>query len=360
MIFRKKYDEFIRLFLHKNGLNYIHIKEDVIINKYQCGFSDKLNINKLKLPIELIVHHRSMNCNSFVTKALSKKEIINLVNNTIEKNTIDNNQYNTIFYSTVNEKKSNSKLIQICECDLNKEMLNIIYLLTNNPNVSITVFPIWVTSIFIKMYCNNTYEFATNVFVIEYLDCWNIIVINDHHIIYNRSGLLDSFLKNIELTNTLNHIKDNYKINIDDIIIYEFGENTIDSLTEYYESNMQIVSTINKEENNKKEKNVNNIIKIACFSCIGINFYFLLYNLYNIHNLIINKTSNISYINSCNKNIVNDLNIWNNLHNIYYSLKHINYKKVLNNYINENYTDTINSLHLQLDCNNNIRCSVNV
>ena len=352
MIFKNKYKEFVRIFLYKNGLNCIHIKEDVVINKYQCEFSEIKNIN---LPIELIVHHRSMNCNSFITKELSKKEVISLVNNTIEKNITNNSQFNTVFYGIINNKTSNSRLIQICECDLNKEMLNIFHLLANNPNVSINVFPVWVTTNFIKVYCNNTYEFTTNIFVIEYLDCWNIIVINDHHIIYNRSGLLDSFQKNIELTNTLNHIKNNYKINIDDIIIYEFGEDTIDSLTEYCESNMQIVSTINKTENNKRDIHFNNIIKIACFSCISINIYFLFSNLYAIHNLLINKTSNTNYIDNCNKSIVNDFNIWNNLHNIYYSLKNINYNKAL-----ENRTDIINSLHMQLDCNNNILCSVNV
>lgn len=352
MIFRSKYKEFIRIFLYNDGLNYIHIKEDVVIDKYQCEFS---KIKQINLPIELIVHHRSINCNSFITKELSKKEVVSLIKNTIEKNTNNNSQFNTIFYNTVNDKKSNSKLIQICECDLNKEMLDIFHLLLNNPKVSTTVFPIWVTTNFIKMYCNNTYEFATNVFVIEYLDCWNIIVINDHHIIYNRSGLLDSFQKNIELTNTLNHIKNNYKTNIDDIIIYEFGEDTIDSLTKYCINNMQIISTLNKPEDNRRYIHLNNIIKIACFSCISINVYFLFSNLYAIHNLLINKTSNTNYINNCNKGIVNDFNIWNNLHNIYYSLKNINYNKVL-----ENRTGTINSLHMQLDSNNNILCSVNV
>ena len=352
MIFKNKYKEFVRIFLYKNGLNYIHIKEDVIIDKYQCDFSKIKNIN---LPIELIVHHRSMNCNSFITRELSKKEIISLVNNIIKKNITNNSQFNTIFYSVIKNNKSNSRIIQICECDLNKDMFNIFHLLSNNPKVSVTVFPIWVTTNFIKMYCNNTYEFATNVFVIEYLDCWNIIVINDHHIIYNRSGLLDSFQKNTELTNTLNHIKNNYKINIDDIIIYEFGEDTIDSLVEYYESNMQIISTLNKIETNKKDIKLNNVIKIACFLCISTNVYFLFNNLYNIHNLLIDKTYNTNYIDNCNKSIINDFNIWNNLHNIYYSLKNINYNKVF-----ENHTDTINSLHMQLDSNNNILCSVNV
>ena len=352
MIFKNKYKEFVRIFLYENGLNYIHIKEDVIVNKYQCEFSRIKNIN---LPIELIVHHRSMNCNSFITRQLSKKEVVSLINNTIEKNITNNSQFNTIFYSTINGKTSNSNLIQICECDLNKEMLNTFRLLSSNPKVSMTVFPVWVTTNFIKTYCNNTYEFATNIFVIEYLDCWNIIVINDHHIIYNRSGLLNSFQKNIELTNTLNHMKNNYKINIDNIIIYEFGEDTIDSLTKYYKSNMQITSILNKIENNKRDIHFNNIIKIACFSCISINAYFLFSNLYVIHDLLINKISNTHYIDNCNKNIVNDFNIWNNLHNTYYSLKNVNYNKVL-----ESHTDTINSLHMKLDYNNNIICSVNV
>lgn len=361
MIFKKKCKEFIRLFLYKNGLSCIHIKEDVIINKYQCDFLNinKINIHKLKLPIELILHHRSMNCNSFITKELSKKEVINLVKNTIEKNSINNNQSNTIFYNTINNKESNSKLIQICECDLDKEMFNIFNLLTNNLSVSFTVFPIWVTTNFIKMYYNNTYEFSVNVFVIEYLDCWNIIVVSDHHIIYNRSGLLDSFQKHIELTNTLNHIKNTYNINIDDIIIYEFGEETIDSLTKYCRNSMHMITNINKDKNKIDIKKSNNIIKIACFSCIGINCYFLFNNFYAINNLIIKKVSNMDYINSCNKNIINDLNIWNKLRNIYCSLNNIDYTKTLNYYLTENHTDIINSLQMQLS-NNNLLCSANV
>ena len=414
-MFNGKYKEFLRLFLYKNGLKCIHIKEDVIIDRYQCDFTDNLTYNKYKnVPIELIVNHRSMICNSLVTKELSNKEVINLVKNTIEKNTINNNQSNTIFYSVFKDKKSNSKVLQTCECDLNKEIINVINLIKNNcnkhnyinnPTVSTTVFPIWVTYSFMKMYYNNTYEFSTSVFVIEYLDCWNIIVVNNNNIIYNRSGLLDSFqriddnidaeklnkfsdnnstcndniygndnnicsshtcsanLKHIELTNTLNHIKNTYNIDIDDIIIYEFGEETIDSLTKYYKNNMKMISNINTSESQLSCKKPNNIIKIACFSCIGINCYFLLNNIYTMHNLLVNKNSNMNFINNCNKNLIKDFSIWNNLHNIYYYLKDIDYKKILHNYLKENYntnhTDTLNSLHIQSE-SNNVYCNVNV
>lgn len=388
-MFNRKYKEFIRVFLYKNGLNCIHIKEDVIVDKYQCDFEDKnkfSNGNTCKLPIELIVNHRSMICNSLVTKELSNKEVNNLVHNTIEKNTVSNNQLNTIFYSVVNDKKSNSKILYTCECELSKEMLNVIKLLNNkynacsyinNSTISTTVFPIWVTYNFIKMYYNNTYEFSTNVFVIEYLDCWNIIVINDNKIIYNRSGLLTSFkkinsgntdartteIKHTELTNTLHHIKNTYNIDIDDIIIYEFGGETIDSLTKYYKGNMKMISNTDDSEGKVSCINNNTFIKVACLSCIAINCSFLCYNFYNMHKVLLNKNSCINYINNCNKNIINDFSIWNKLHNIYYYLKDINYKKVLHNYLNENYntnhTDTINSLHMYLD-NNNVLCNINV
>ena len=357
MIFKSKYKEFVRIFLYKNGLKCIHIKEDVIINSYQCAFSE---VNKIKLPIELIVHHRSMNCNSFPVNGLSKKEVNNLVHNTLEKNTNNNSQYNTIFYRKKKKKSRNSKLIQMCECDLDKEMLNVLNSLSDNTNISTTVFPIWVTANFINMYYNNTYEFTTNVFVTEYLDCWNIIVINNNRIIYNSSGLLESFNKSIEIPNTLTHIKNTYNINIDDIIIYEFGDITMDSFTSYYRKSMKMITKSISPINKATHNNSNNIIKIACSSCIGINLYFLLSNGYALHNLLVNKAANISYINNCNNNIVNDLKTWHGLHDIYYSLKNINYKKTLDNYIAENHTGTINNLHMQLDCNNNILCSVNV
>ncbi len=356
MLFKNKYKEFVRLFLYKNGLTYIHIQEDVIINKYQCEFSDinRLNISKIKTPIELIVHHRSMNCSSFTTNELSNKDIEKLVHNTIEQHNLINNQVNTIFYYFI-KKPHNKKLLQICECDLDKEMLRIFNVISSNPNVSTTVFPIWVTSNFLSMYYNNTYEFTTNVFVSEYLDCWNIIVINDKRIIYNRSGLLNSFNKDIEIPSTLSHIKNKYNINIDDIIIYEFGDDTINSLTKYYKCNMKMISNKQAEITPIKKK-PNNIIKIACFSCIGVNCFILLSNMYNIHKLIVEKTANTNYINNCN----NDLIIWHNIHNIYYSLQNINYKKTLDNYLTENHTDIMNNLHMQLDCNNNIHCGINV
>lgn len=381
MIFKQKYDEFIRIFLYKNGLKYFHIKEGVITNEYQCGFSNiaKLDIiHKIKIPIELIVHHRSMACNSLVTKELSKKEIINLVYNTIEKSALNNNQFNTIFYNIKYHKKfknirynkyshniyynkeSQSKFVQIYECDLDKEIFNALTVLKSNPHVSITVFPVWVTYNFMKLYYNNTYEFSTNIFVTEYLDCWNIIVINDNNIIYNRSGLLNSFRKNTEIQNTLNHIKNIYNIDIEDIIIYEFGEDTINSLNIPCNIDMKIVSNLNKEQNPISNETQNNVIRIACFSIIGINLSFLFHNIYTIHKLIILKTSNINYINNCNKNIINDLNTWNNLYNIYYSLDNVNYLETLNDYMRGNHTDTLNNLNMQLDSNNNLSCSVNV
>ncbi|MBR1944401.1 MAG: hypothetical protein IJ848_02910 [Alphaproteobacteria bacterium] len=356
-----KYNEFVRIFLHQNGLRCFHIKEDVIANEYQCEFSNtaKLDIiHKIKVPIELIVHHRSMTCNSLVTKELSKKEILNLVHNTIEKNNINNSQLNTIFYN-IERNKTKHIIVHMYECDLDKELFNILNLLKDNPRVSTTVFPMWVTSNFIKMYYNDTYNFSTNVFVTEYLGCWNIIVVNDEHVIYNRSGISTSFQKDIEIQNTLNHIQNIYNIDIEDIIIYEFGENTINSLNIPCNNNMKIVSNFDREQNKCSTKTQNNVIRIACFSVLGINLSFLFHNIYTIHKLITLKTSYVNYINNCNKHIVNDLSMWDNLHNIYYSLKDISYLNMINDYMKENHIDTLNNLHLQLDDNNNLSCSVN-
>jgi hypothetical protein len=191
------------------------------------------------------------------------------------------------------------------------------------------VFPLWIASAFCSQYKCNVIN--PILFVIEYLGYWHIILMNNGYVVYNRSGLLDeknSRLKEEEILNTLNHIKNAVNVDIKDLTIYEFGNNVIDAISFHSTLQMKIASTEIKIKHCLKI----NIAKTACLGFSGIILSNTLIKLYQINETFnqINEIKNNTE--SLNDSLVKNIDVWEKLKSEKL-LNQPNYRKAIQNYM---------------------------
>lgn len=340
-LFNKTHNEFVRVILFGKTAKVVHFKTGLLIG-IRCFDTDeqiKTGQNELlklliglNLPIELVMFHRSMACKLFSTKVSNSKEL-----NSIAIHNLNNSHRNTVFYGKITQSYVNPDVhysrvhtYGICTCDISDDLTKL--LLTNPYDlkiISISVFPLWVTSAFCNQYkCNVK---TPVLFVIEYLGYWNIILMNNGYVVYNRSGLLDeehNDLKEQEVFNTISHIKNVMNIDIKNLIIYEFGDDIIDAISFYSTLQMKVASSEIKTKQCLKK----NIAKSACLGFTGIIFSDTLINTYKI-NETFNQTNEIrNNIKLINDGLVKDINVWDELQSKQI-LNQPNYKKAIQNYI---------------------------
>ena len=320
-LFGKKHKEFVRVFLFGNKSKLEHFKSGLLVS---CLLFDSKGqpisksgqnsgrlldlLTGLNLPIELVISHRSMACKLFSVKVSDVRNI-----NKVAKHALNDSHCNTVFYGKLTEPNARFCIRKnftygVCTCDISD---NITKLLLNNSYrlriISTSVFPLWVTSAFFS-YCKNNI-LTPVLFVIEYIGYLHVILTNNGYVIYNRSITLEGKDKDVEVHNTLNHIKNVIDININDLIIYEFGNKVVDYLSSCSEIKMRVISTDFDVASHKHVEN--SIFKIACLVFFCILFSDTLTNAYKI-NEINKQTGNIkTEIN--NSHIAKDIDAWHEL-----------------------------------------------
>ncbi len=320
-LFNKKHDEFIRVFLFENKSKLEHFKSGLLINRLLFDDKGRLISNTeqnseklidlllgLNLPIELVLFHRSMACKLFLTKISGIGNI-----NGVAKHALNDSHCNTVFYGRVSNDKSirfNKKLTYgICTADISNDITKL--LLNNSYKLNIfstSVFPFWVVSTFFNRCKHNV--LTPTLLVIDYMDYLHIILTDDGYVVYNRSVSLENKNKNDEVHNTLNYIKNVTNVDMNNLVIYEFGDSVVDYLSAYSELKMKVMSTMFNIKSCRRIEN--STFKIACLVFSGVLFSNSITNAYKIKeiNEHINNIKNA--IND--SQITKDIDTWQELH----------------------------------------------
>lgn len=286
-------------------------------------------------PVELILYNRNMSCRTFSSNKLQEKDIKNLAQNNLKEGGI-----NTVFYCKEKD------IVKMCMGNLNENMANALNCIINNGNIiALSAFPYWVVEAFLFLFPIKT---QNKVFIIQYMEYWHIVIVQGVNVLYNRSGNLENFNSDIELKNTLTHVKHKYKFELSDLAIFYVNSVYIDRLWKHTNTKMKILSTVGNLNN--KTLYINKMIKLSA----GIGSLILTLTAgekaYELNNLQQESLKMHTVINQTNKSLLKDLDFWQSLEE-QQVLNQLNYSQILKQYM-EKHPKLLKQVSMYIDKGN--------
>ncbi|MDR0942677.1 MAG: hypothetical protein LBM19_03655 [Holosporales bacterium] len=325
-----QYEEFIRVVVSDASILSLHIRKEKLLNALKFALKDKADLFQYlkeneNAPVEIVISNEATECQSITTGKLKEKDIISLSNNLL---TEKSESANILFY----EKKLlyGNNFISICLMKLSSPVVSIFQQLLSVKNLAISVscWPMWIIASYFNLYSSDMDKFSASLFIIEFEESWEIIVLNNGNYFCYRRGNIRNFNRKLEIENTLTYIGQALKINLNDVAIYSVGKDMIMSFTKNSPIDMKIISKIGKFKMLHNSKNTIRIAKLGA----GILSLTILSNA--LHNIVeifdykreIKDANQI--INSIDNKVIDEIAIWENIDGCNYTPL-IDFKNVL-------------------------------
>lgn len=271
--------------------------------------------------------------------------IKNLLMDKIIKN---NNCLNTSFYK-IKSLNKNTISINICDVLFPSWSANIINkLISDFDNIaSFVSFPEWVTTSYFKAFKLDKNKFSIGIFVVKTNRSTEIIAISkNEEIICYRKFKADNFNEKDEIIQTMEYLSHENRVPLEDISIYQIGEETLCTFIQPIKYHTKFVSSIITEKNFIFEE-YNSIIRIALRAfCCGLSIL-LLYNIYSIGILSDKISKENTIISSVPNYIISEIDVWRKIPADI--MHHIDYKAIISDILSQTGDIKILSLNINRD-----------
>ena len=321
------FEEFLRIILSDNSLTLIHINKATIINKIDVDLIDKIRIfeyikERLSLPLEVIISSNTMSCRSVALDRLNEKSLIALANNVIDGK---NGSVNLVcyekklLYGKGNASFCDMKLTPVTIAIL-KEAINI-----GNPISAVAAWPFWLVSSYFKIHPADSDKFKAPIFVVKQHNSLEIIALYNGKYVYYRKTSLENLDENAEIDNAIKFLGQLFNTELDDIVIYNLNEETLNTFTMNSSINMKLVSKTADFAIDDKARRASLILKSACsLFFIGL-FTNTIFDVVKIFNYNARTHTAEKVMNSIDPGVIDEIATWNSLED-YVPIKHLDVK----------------------------------
>ena len=312
---RKTLDEFLRVFISDGTISLIHIQNNKIIHKNEFDFMGKMQVYRYiydhtRLPLEIIISNKTISCRSIILDNLCKKDIDALAKNIFYEK---RNGVNFALYEKKFSYRSGTALF--CDMKLSPVVSQILQevISIGNPVNTIIASPFWVVTNYFREHPSERRKFKAQIFVVT-TSVWQEVIAlhNDKYVFYKKSTA-PNFDENNEVSDVIKYVKQLFNINLDDIAIYSFDNETLDTFTKISDINMQIISSLDNFVIDRKQQVLSRALNSICLLIMSLCFIKTFIDIAQIikYNKEIAKMNDT--LNTFDSQILEDIDIWTNL-----------------------------------------------
>ena len=324
---RKTLDEFLRVFISDSTIFLMHILNNKIIYKNNFDFMGKMQVynqinSRARLPLEIIISNKTISCHSIILDNLCKKDIETLAKNIFfEKR----NGVNFALY----EKKLTYRngIALFCDMKLSPVLSTILHEIINigNPVNTIIASPFWVVTNYFREHPSEKRKFKAQIFVVTTSIWQEVIALHDDKHVFYKKSTDNNFDETNEVNDVIKYIKQIFNVNLDDIAIYSFDEETLDTFTTSSDITMQIISSLDDFVIDREQQLFRRALNSICLLIMSLCFIKTLIDIGHITKYKQEITKMNDALNAFDSQILDDIDIWSNLSS-QTSFSHINFR----------------------------------
>ena len=312
---QKTLDEFLRVFISDGTISLIHIRNNKIVHKNEFDFMSKMQVYErinscAKLPLEIIISNKTISCRSIILDSLCKKDIDALAKNIFCET---RNGVNFALYEKKFSYRNGTALF--CDMKLSPVVSQILQEIISigNPVNTIIASPFWVVTNYFREHPSERGKFKAQIFIVTTSVWQEVIALHNDKYVFYRKSTISNFDENNEVSDVIKYIKRLFTVNLDDIAIYSFDNETLDTFTTSSDINMQIISSLDDFVITRNRQVLNRAQHLICLLIMSLCFIKTFIDIgqivrYKKEILKMNDT-----LNTFDSQILDDIDIWTNL-----------------------------------------------